>query len=193
MVESLIIFSIAAVGSLVRWSADVALKRHAVRQARETVGSVANPAWSDIPFGSVDPILRVGFTLACYGAIVLVLVSASPGELALERTGFAFALLCAGGLVGEISSAGVTPQPPAVDEVQRDAEHARRTSRALAMALTLTLNASIAVLTSGQRLIPIVTLTSATAQAYRLEPVVVVARRKHDALEEQMGSELAGL
>ncbi len=193
MVESLVIFAIAAVGSLVRWSADVALRRLAVRQARETVGSVGNPAWTDIPFGSVDPVLRVGFILTCYGAIVLVLVSALPGELALERTGFAFALLCAGGLVGEIASAPVTPQPPGTDEMQRDAEHPRPTSRPLAMALALTLNASIAVLTSGQGLIPIVTPAPAAAHADRLEPVVVVARRSHDALEDPIGSELAGL
>jgi hypothetical protein len=61
------------------------------------------------------------------------------------------------------------------------------------MALALTLNASIAVLTSGQGLIPIVMPAPAAAYADRLEPVVVVARRSHDALEDPMGSELTGL
>lgn len=184
MAESLVIFSIAAAGSLVRWSADAALRRFAIKEARETVGTVSKFAWSSVSLGTVDPIVRVGFILACYGAIVLVLVSALPGELALQRTGFAFALLCAGGLVGEISGAGVT---------QPDAERPGRKSRSLSLALVLTLNFSIALLTAGRGLIPIVTPADTAGYTDSLAPVVVVARRNHDALEDPPGPDRPGL
>jgi len=192
MGECLVIFSIAAMGSLVRWSADIALRRVALKEARETVQIASKGSWAGMPVGTVDPIVRVGFILACYGAMVLVLVSAVPGALALERTGFAFALLCAGGLVGEISGMRGAAQTPADDEAQSGTEHPDRASRPLSMALALTLNLSIALLTAGQGLIPIVTLAQpttqataqTTAQADRLDPVIVIARRSHDLLEE---------
>ena len=195
MGECLVIFSIAAMGSLVRWTADVALKRLALKDARETVQIASKGGWSGVPAGSVDPILRVGFILACYGALVLVLVSALPGDLALERTGFAFALLCAGGVVGEISGAGVTAQSTDPDEMQSPpgAQRPGRASRPLSMALALTLNLSIALFTAGQGLIPIVTFAETTAPAERLDPVIVVAKRTHDLLEEQPGFEQQGL
>jgi hypothetical protein len=154
MVESLVIFSIAAVGSLVRWSADVALKHFATKEARETIQIPSRGAWGCPPMGAVDPVVRVGFILACYGAIVLVLVSALPGAFALQRTGFAFALLCAGGVIGEISGAGVTAQNPPPGDAQQEAARPRKASRPLSMALALTLNVSVALLTAGQGLIP---------------------------------------
>jgi hypothetical protein len=195
MAESLVIFAIAAAGSLVRWSADLALRRFAIREARETAGTFSKLACSGMSVGTVDPVLRVGFILACYGAIVLVLVSALPGELALERTGFAFALLCAGGLVGEISGGRVTPQAtePETDAAPPTADRPGRTSRRLSLALALTLNVSIALLTAGRGLIPIVTLSEGAGYTDRLEPVIVVARRNHDPLEDAPVSDRAGL
>jgi hypothetical protein len=193
MVESLVIFSIAAVGSLVRWSADVALKHFATKEARETIQIPSRGAWGCPPMGAVDPVVRVGFILACYGAIVLVLVSALPGAFALQRTGFAFALLCAGGVIGEISGAGVTAQNPPPGDAQQEAARPRKASRPLSMALALTLNVSVALLTAGQGLIPIVTLPPTPDYADKLEPVIVVARRSHDPLDEPAGSDRRGL
>lgn len=193
MVEILVIFSIAAAGSLVRWSVDTGLKRVAIKEARETVEIVSKGVWNTLPAGAVDPVLRVGFTLACYGAIVLALVSALPGALALERTGFAFALLCAGGVVGEISAARDMAQMRNPDDMELDVSGPGQASRPLAMALALTLNLSIAVLTAGHGLIPIVTLSQSTERFDKLEPVVVVARRSHDPLDGTMGSDRAGL
>jgi hypothetical protein len=197
MAEALVIFSITAVGSLVRWSANIALRRFAINDTRATVGVAAKGDWSNSSVGAVDPVLRVGFTLACYGAIVLVLVSALPGALALERTCFAFALLCAGGVVGEIAGARATAHASTADDDEQDdpgpADPYGRTSRALSVALALTLNVSIALMTAGQGLIPIVTRSDTHGYADRLEPVVVVAKRSHDPLEERGGSEAVGL
>jgi len=194
MAEALVIFSITAVGSLVRWSANIALRRFALNDARATVGVAAKGDWSPTA-GTVDPVLRVGFTLACYGAIVLVLVSALPGALALERTCFAFALLCAGGVVGEIAGARATAQAStAEDDLPHDpADSYHQTSRPLSVALALTLNVSIALMTAGQGLIPIVMLADSVGYTDRLEPVIVVAKRSHDPLEEHGGSDPVGL
>ena len=193
MAEFLVIFSIVAAGSLVRWSIDMALKRLAIRATRETLEVVSKGPWSGVPAGGVDPIVRVGFILAGYGAIVLALVSAVPGALALERTAFAFALLCAGGVVGEISGAGVTAQTPDSDDVPPGAQRGGATSRPLSVALALTLNVSIAWLTAGQGLIPIVPHTATSSYPDRLDPVIVVAKRTHDPLEEQGGNDRSGL
>jgi hypothetical protein len=195
MAEVLVIFSITAVGSLVRWSANIALRRFALSDTRATVGVAAKGDWSNPSAGAVDPVLRVGFTLACYGAIVLVLVSALPGALALERTCFAFALLGAGGVVGEIAGARATAQASNEDDdAERDpADPYGRTSRTLSVALALTLNVSIALMTAGQGLIPIVTLADTHGYTDRLEPVIVVAKRAHDPLEEHGRSDPVGL
>jgi hypothetical protein len=193
MAEFVVIFAITAAGSLVRWSADAALRRLAIKDTRATAGVASKGEWCDPPVGTVDPVLRVGFMLACYGAIVLVLVSALPGALALERTCFAFALLCAGGVVGEIAGARATAQPSSADEAPQRAEQFERTSRALSVALALTLNVSIALITAGQGLIPIVTRSDASEYTDRLEPVVVVARRSHDPLEDHGGADRVGL
>jgi len=193
MAEAMVIFSITALGSLVRWSANIALRRLAMNETRATVGVAAKGDWSNPSAGTVDPVLRVGFTLACYGAIVLVLVSALPGALALERTCFAFALLCAGGVVGEIAGARATAQASPAEDTDEGADPFGRTSRTLSVALALTLNVSIALMTAGQGLIPIVTLSDTRGYVDRLEPVVVVAKRSHDPLEERGGSEAVGL
>ena len=192
MAEFLVIFLIVAAGSLVRWSIDMAFKRLAIRATRETLEVVSKGAWTGVPAGGVDPIVRVGFILAGYGAIVLALVSAVPGALALERTALAFALLCAGGLVGEISGAGVTPQTSESDDVPPRAERGGETSRPLSVALALTLNVSIAWLTAGQGLIPLVPHAATTRYPDRLDAVIVVAKRTHDPLDEQSGNDRSG-
>jgi hypothetical protein len=195
MAEFVVIFSIVAAGSLVRWSIGFAFKRLAIKAAGEAVEVVSKGPWSGAPDDGVDPIARVGFILTSYGVIVLALVSAVPGELPLERTAFAFALLCVGGLVGEISGAGVTTEtsaPEAGRREQPDETQTGETSRPLSVALAVTLNVSIALLTANQGLIQIVPL-DAFAHSDRLDPVIVVAKRSHDPLESDSDTDFSGL
>ena len=115
MPEFLVLFSLAAMGSLVCVWANLGLKFVARKSRSETVATdpARGASAASAPHG--DPVLSFGFTLACYGGISLVLVSALPGALALERTGLAFAVLCVGGLFSEISNTTTTKQPT-VDE-----------------------------------------------------------------------------
>ena len=114
MLEFLVLFSLAAVGSLVRLWADLVLKFVARKSRSETVATGPGRGASAASAPQGDPVLAFGFTLACYGAISLVLVSALPGALALERTCLVFAVLCVGGLLNEISST-TTIKAPAHD------------------------------------------------------------------------------
>src|SRR5271163_4974907 len=87
-----------------------------------------------------DPVLMFGFTLACYGAIALALVSALPGDFALDRTGLVFAWLSVGGLIREIASTGPTSEQAVLATAADAPAQAKPLSRRLAFALTLTLN-----------------------------------------------------
>jgi hypothetical protein len=188
MIEFLVIFSVAAVGSLVRLSADLALKLFVRKTQSETIAAGSGRSWVS-PTLPVDPALRFGFVLACDGALVLAFVSALPGELALERTGLTFALLCVGGLIGEICSSATAASMPEREADEHAAPQPVPTSRRLSVALTLILNLGVAVLCTDQGLIEIVPpKTLGGARVEELDPVIVIARRSCDPLEERAAS-----
>src|SRR5882724_5256162 len=145
-------------GSLVRVWADLGLRFFARKSRSETVATDPGRGTSAGSAPHADPVLAFGFTLASYGAISLVLVSALPGALALERTCLAFAVLCVGGLLSEISSTTSTAstEPPTLDgEEDAPAERSPLSPR-LSLTLALMLNLAFAVVGSGQGLIQIV-------------------------------------
>jgi hypothetical protein len=184
MFEFAVILSIAGMGSLVRLSASFILHYFASKSQSDTIAAGTDRGFSAETTPMVDPVLRFGFILGLDGAIVLALMSALPGELALERTAYAFALLCAGGLIGEIASSGGSRQT-LIETDEEAAEPAGGTSRLLSAALTLMLNVSLAVLCAGQGLIEIVPPKSVdSSYTQELDAVVVVARRTHDPLYE---------
>jgi hypothetical protein len=184
VIEFLVIFSVAAAGSLVRLSAEPALKFVARKTQGATIATGPGGLDSAGSGQQVDPVLMFGFILACYGAMALGLVIALPGPLALERTGFAFALLCVGGLVREISCTGTTTRLPTLDMDQDEQAQRKPISLRLSVALTLMLNVTFAVLSSGQGLVGIAPPRAASAgRAQELDPIVVVARRTYDPLD----------
>jgi hypothetical protein len=185
MIEFMVIFSVATVGSLVRLSAGLALKLFVRKPQSETIAAGSGRSWVS-PALPVDPALRFGFILACDGALVLAFVSAMPGDLALERTGLTFALLCAGGLIGEICSGATTARLPHLEAHERAAPQPVPTPRRLSAAWTLVLNLGVAVLCTGQGLIEIVPpKTLSAARVEELDPVIVIAQRSYDPLEER--------
>jgi hypothetical protein len=188
MTEFPVIFSLGAVGSLVRMSVGLTLKLVAPKPQSGTVAMSPERPWCATAALPVDPIVRFGFILACDGAIVLALVSALPGAQGLERTCLAFALLCVGGLIGEISSTGLTTNAPNMDADESPAAPRRPVSRRLALALTLMLNGAVAALAGSQDLIDIVPPRTAIAGTQELDPVIVVARRPFDPLDERAAS-----
>ena len=139
----------------------------------------------------VDPTLTFGFIIACYGAIALVLVSALPGDLALERTLLTYALLCAGGLIGEISITGTTTRPQSLDSLdEQDAIEGgggkrKPISLGLSLALMVLLNLAFALLISAQGVIDIVPQPKSAAggRAAELDTIVVIAERTPDPVE----------
>jgi hypothetical protein len=183
VLEFLVLFSLAAVGSLVCVWADLALKFVARKSRSETVatGPGRGASAASAPHG--DPVLAFGFTLACYGAISLVLVSALPGALALERTCLVFAVLCVGGLLSEISNTTTTKLPTL--DGDEDAPALREPlSPRLSLTLALMLNLAFAVVSAGQGLIQIVPPPKAVAVsrgAQEMEPIIVVARRTDES------------
>jgi hypothetical protein len=182
MPEIFVIFCLAATGSLVRFSIAFALQFCAKKMRRETMAS--GPGSSDQPNASADPLVAVGLTLTCYGALALGLILSLPGELAIERTWLAFALLCVGCLVGEISRARATSVDRDPQGERDEPEDVLPSSVGLSMMLMLVLNLAVAVLCSGQGLVGIVPPAPSAnqAQATELEPIVVVAGRGSDPL-----------
>jgi hypothetical protein len=181
MPEIMVIFSLAASGSLVRLFIDFALQFVARKMAAETTAS--GPEHSEPQLRS-DPLVAVGLTLSGYGALALGLILALPGELAIQRTWLAFALLCVGGLVGEICRTRSTAAADDEEVDDDDSHDGIPASVGLSMALTLTMNLAIALLVSGQGLVVIVPPAQpvSEAQAAELEPIVVVAGRGSDPL-----------
>ena len=184
MLEFLVLFSLAAVGSLVCVWADLALKFVARKSRSETVatGPGRGASAASAPHG--DPVLAFGFTLACYGAISLVLVSALPGALALERTCLVFAVLCVGGLLSEISNTTTTNVPSIDRDEDAPAERVPLSPR-LSLTLALMLNLAFAVVSSRQGLIQIVPPPKAVTEnrTVEMEPIIVVARRTDDSAD----------
>ncbi|HWJ36167.1 MAG TPA: hypothetical protein VNR70_12915 [Steroidobacteraceae bacterium] len=181
MIEFLVIFSVATAGSLVRLSADLGLKFVARKTDSETIATGPGGVESAASGQHVDPVLAFGFVLACYGAIALTLVFMLPGALALERTALAFALLCVGGLVSEISCTGTTTQLPNLDADEDAAPPRKPISVRLSVALTFMLNLTLAVLSSGQGLIEIAPQKAGSAShTQELDPIIVIAQRSHD-------------
>jgi hypothetical protein len=182
VLEFLVLFSLAAVGSLVCVWADLALKFVARKSRSETVatGPGRGASAASAPHG--DPVLAFGFTLACYGAISLVLVSALPGALELERTCLVFAVLCVGGLLSEISNTTTTKVPSIDGDEDAPAEREPLSPR-LSLTLALMLNLAFAVVSSGQGLIQIVPPPKAVAvsRTQEMEPIIVVARRTDES------------
>ncbi|MDB6083676.1 MAG: hypothetical protein JWN43_1557 [Gammaproteobacteria bacterium] len=189
MFEFLAIFSLASSGSLIRLSSDLALRFLARKTQTKTV---ANGPCGDESAASrypVDPVVTFGFILACYGAIALALVFALPGPLALERMALAFALLCVGGLITEISCTGSTSQLPRLDADENAPAQRKPISLQLSVALTLMLNLTFAVLSCGQGLIEIAPPKGTTAgRAQELDAIIVVARRPNDPLDRRSGT-----
>ncbi len=187
MIEFIVTFSLAAAGSLVCLSADLVLNLVAGGSQRSTIATGAGRGESAQSGRPVDPVVTFGFILVSYGLIALVLTTALPGPLVLERTGLTFALLCVGGLIGEISSTGSTARLPALDEDERVPAQRKPISLPLSLALMLMFNFTFAVLTYGQGLIEIVPPPKPANANHieELEPMFVVARRTHDPLEER--------
>lgn len=184
MIEFLVIFSVAASGSLVRLSADLVLRFAARKTQGQTIATGLGGGESASSGHRVDPAFAFGFILACYGAIALVLGVELPGPLALERMSLVFALLCVGGLVSEISCTGTTTRPPSLDTAKDAPPQRKPLSLQLSVALTLMLNLTFAVLSSGQGLIEIVPQKASGANhAQELDAIIVIARRAYDSLD----------
>ena len=186
MPEVFVIFCLTAAGSLVRLSLDFALQFFSRKMRRETVGS--GPGRSEEASAPNDPLVAIGLTLTWYGALALGLVLSLPGDLVIERTWLAFALMGVGGLVGEICRA----RAPAIERHSRwddaEAEDTLPDSVGLSTTLILVLNLAIAILCSGQGLVAIVPPSRPASQVEvsqaeaQLEPIIVVAARGSDPL-----------
>lgn len=186
MNEVMVIFSVAASGCLVRLSADLVLQIFARRVPSGTIATGPHQGHTHDQQPKADPLVALGLTLTCYGALALALVSELPGALAFQRTWLVFALLCVGGLIGEISRARSRSDAEDSDLEADEFEPEERTSGSvgLSVALMLALNLAVAVLSSGQGLIKIVPPPAPVTdnQATELEQIVVVARRASDDL-----------
>jgi hypothetical protein len=180
MNEVMVIFSLAAAGCLVRLSTDLVLQVLARRISSGTLANSPNQGSPHESAAKADPVVALGLTLTCYGTIALVLVSELPGAFALQRTGLVFALLCVGGLVGEISrtGTGTGTAAPDVDADQREPVERTPTSVGLSVALMLALNLAVAVMAGGQGLVSIVPPpVPAAGEGAELEQIVVVGKR----------------
>ena len=188
MNEFMVIFSVAAFGCLVRLSTDLIVQFFARKVPSGTIATGPHHGQAPESQPQVDPWVTVGLTLTCYGAIALALVSELPGTLAFQRTWLAFALLCVGGLIGEISRTGSGVDTGSaesdLDADESEAEERTSGSVGLSVALMLALNLAVAVLSSGQGLVQIVPppVPASDNQSTELEQIVVVARRGSDDL-----------
>ncbi len=181
MNEFMVIFSVAASGCLVRLSTDLVVQFFARKVPSGTIATGPHHGQTPESQPQIDPWVTVGLTLTCYGAIALALVSELPGTRAFQRTWLVFALLCVGGLIGEISRTRSGADAGCAESDLDADESEERTSGSvgLSVALMLALNLAVAVLSSGQGLVQIVPPPAPASdnQSAELEPIVVVARR----------------
>jgi len=185
MNEFVVIFCVAASGCLVRLSTDLLLQFFARKVPNGTIVTGPHQGQAHESQAKADPVVGLGLTLTGYGAIALALVSELPGALALQRTWLVLALLCVGGLIGEISRAGTASAVSAEndpDAADIESEEPTPRSIGLSVALMLALNVAVAVLLSGQGLVQIVPPAAPVAanQSPELEQIVVVGRRGSD-------------
>jgi hypothetical protein len=178
MTEVIVIFCLAAAGCVVRAATAPVLQLFARTSPNGTIAGGPSHGQSPEAQPKADPVVTFGVTLACYGAIALALVAKLQGSLASERTYFAFALLCVGGLICEISRARVGHGDHESEDGKDDNDQSSANSVGLSVALMLTLNLAVAVLCSGQGLVEIIPpATSAASDAGQLDQIVVVGRR----------------
>jgi hypothetical protein len=187
VLEFIVIFTLAAGGSLICLTADLAQKFLARRSQAGLIATNGSRGDADDETDAGDPVLTVGFILTCYGAVALFLVFELPGPLALERTCLTFALLCVGGLIGEICKTSPKTQPT-VENHEEPAEPAKPVSLRVSLALTLVLNLTFAVLSTNQGLIEIVPKARNAPHAEQLDPIVVIGQRSSDAHDARSGS-----
>lgn len=193
MIEYTVIFSLSIIGSLVGLSADLVQRFLARRGRNEFIVEGFGRAGSARLAPQTDPTLTFGLILACYGLLALALVCAVPAPLALERTVLTFAVLCVGGLIGEISKSSVTV-PADSDAADVPPVARKRPSRRLSLTLALVLNLAFAVLCAGQGIIDIVPASNAKpaanvenpACAQELQPIFVVAQRPDPSHEDRV-------
>jgi hypothetical protein len=183
-----VVFSLIAAGSLVCLSAGIALRIAARKAQAESVAMGPGRAASQPAPVQVDPTMTFGYIIACYGVIALILVSALPGELALERTLLAYALLCVGGLIGEIAMTGTANRPQSLEALDtgEDVPAPRKpVSLGLSVALILLLNLAFSLLICAQGVIDIVppAKSAAATRGSELDPIVVIAERTQDSFE----------
>lgn len=183
MIQFLVIFSLAAAGSLIDSSVALAVRVIARRLQSETLTTGLDGAHPSGALPQADPVVTFGFIVGGYGAVALALVNDLPGPCALERTCLAFALLCVGGLIGEISRTGTTTTLPNLDAHSDSPPQRKPISLPLSAALTLVLNAAFAVLSYGQGLIDIVPMRASAEHVQPASPLLVVAapRPQHPA------------
>jgi hypothetical protein len=181
MNEVIVIFCLAATGCLVRLSTDRCLQSLARRVPN---GTIATGPFHRQPSESpprAAPVVTVGLALTTYAAIALFLVTELPGQFALHRAMLAFALLCVGGLIGEIARTGTGTRATDGESDDQPQREITPTSVALSVALMIALNLVVAVLVSGQGLLQIIPQqVNVQDQPAELEQIVVVARRGAD-------------
>jgi len=182
MNEVLVIFSLAATGCLVHLAMDLAMQFFARRAPNRRIAVGPSHGQPSNPRVKADPTVTLGATLGCYGCVALALVAELPGALAFQRMWLAFALMCVGGIIGEISRAGTGAPAPDMDAEEREPEEHAPGSVGLSVALMLALNLAVAVLLSGQGLVQVVPppVASIDGQPAQLDQIVVVARRGTD-------------
>lgn len=162
-------------GSLICSLVSVLLGAIARRTQSDRLTAGSDGDASSIQGIDTDPVVSFGFVLICYGALALALVNALPGPRALERTALAFALLCVGGLISEISTTGSTARLPHLDADCEPVDERQPISIGLSIALALVLNCAVAIMSYGQELIEVIPpAVHRDSQPASLEPVIVI-------------------
>jgi hypothetical protein len=179
MNEVLVIFSVAATGCLTHLAMDLAVQFFARRMPSGRIAVGPGNGQASRSQAKADSTVTLGATLGCYGVIALMIVTELPGALAVQRTWLAFALMCVGGLIGEISRSGTCKAVEDADAEEGEEQEQIPGSVGLSVALMIALNLAVAVLMSGQGLVQLVPPSAPAVdnQSTQLEQIVVVARK----------------